>query len=388
VLADLNGDRLPDIYDVTYVTASDVFDRVCAHADGAPAMCMPFHFDSQADRLWLNEGDGGFRDATRDVFVVAPGGKGLGVAVWDAHGQGRLSLFVANDTTPNFFFDNVSSNEREFRLEDRAIASGLALNGYGKATGCMGVALGDLDDDGGVDLLITNFLAEPNTLYMHLADGTYVDQSRQRGLHEPSLGVLGFGTQFVDVDLDGRLELFVANGHIDDLRAQGRPYRMPAQVFQWTGSGFVEVDESELGEYFQQQWLGRAAARIDWNRDGLEDLVVGHLEDDAALLTNTSPNPGHALTLRLIGMRVDRDAIGTAIEARLGARTIRRQLTAGDGYQASNERCLVFGVGDTTRVDELTVRWASGTVQRFEHVEAGQAVVLVEGGAVLALPDH
>jgi hypothetical protein len=386
VIADLNGDALPDVYDVNYLTGPDVFERVCAHPDGAPAMCMPFHFDAQADRLWLNLGDGRFRDATPEVFTVAPEGKGLGVAVWDAHGEGRLSVLVANDTTPNFFFDNVSLNVSDFRLEDRAIASGLALNADGKATGCMGVALGDVDDDGGIDLLVTNFLAEPNTLYMHIADGMYADQSRQRGLYEPSLGVLGFGAQFLDADLDGRLELFVANGHIDHLRSQGRPYRMPAQLFHWNGRGFVQVDAAGLGDYFQQSWLARAAARLDWNRDGREDLVVGHLEDPSALLTNTTLAAGSRIAMCLVGTESERDAIGTIVTVRVDERTIVRQLTAGDGYQATNERRLVLGLGRDESIDELEVRWPSGVVQHFGELALYGDTVLVEGKTLLRLP--
>lgn len=377
VLADLNGDALPDIYDVNYVTAADVFDRVCAHPDGAPALCMPFHFDSQVDRLLLNDGAGRFHDATQAVFPLPPEGKGLGAAVWDAHGRGRLSLFVANDTTPNFFFE-AAGERASFRLEDRAIATGLALNADGKATGCMGVALADVDNDGGVDLLVTNFLAEPNTLYLHTAAGSYVDRTREMGLHEPSLNVLGFGTQLLDADLDGRLELFVANGHIDDLRFLGRPYRMPAQLFHWNGRRFVELDAADLGPYFQQQWLGRAAARLDWNRDGLEDLIVGHLDDDTALLTNTSTAAGRFLSLRLIGAHSARDAVGTRVAVRQGERTMSRQLTAGDGYQASNERRLVIGVGDAAQIDELIVRWPSGREHRLTGIAVSQPVILAE----------
>ncbi|MBW3540937.1 MAG: VCBS repeat-containing protein, partial [Planctomycetes bacterium] len=144
VLADLNGDGLPDIYDVNYVTGPDVFERICRHPDGRPGLCMPFRFDGQRDRLWVNEGNGRFREATDDVLSIQPDGKGLGAAVWDADGTGRLSLLVANDTTPNFFFVPEVGPDGRFRLEERGIATGLALNNEGKAEGCMGIALGDV----------------------------------------------------------------------------------------------------------------------------------------------------------------------------------------------------------------------------------------------------
>ncbi|MBW3543185.1 MAG: CRTAC1 family protein, partial [Planctomycetes bacterium] len=241
----------------------------------------------------------------------------------------------------------------------------------------------DVDDDGLFDVHVTNFLAESNTLYLGLGAGTFEDATRALGLERPTLDVLGFGTQFLDADLDGRLELFVSNGHVDDLRQDGKPYRMPPQLFRWNGRQFVEADARPLGPYFRGEWLGRPVARLDWNRDGRDDLVVGHLYDDSALLTNTTPDAGRFLSLRLFGVQSNRDAIGTTVEARFGERAIVRQLTAGDGYQASNERRLIFGIGTADRIDELTVRWPSGAIQRFANVAAPAELFLREGGQLL-----
>ena len=383
VMADLSGDGLPDIYAVSYVTAPDVYDRICRHDDGSPKLCMPYDFNGACDRFWLNAGDGRFIDATQSAFTTEPNGMGLGVAAWDADGSGRLSLLVANDTTPNFFFSRDSSGELPLRLRERGIEAGLALNGEGKATGCMGVALGDVDDDGRLDVFITNFYDESNTLYTNPVAGFYEDRTRAMGLHAPSVKVLGFGTQFLDADLDGRLELFVTNGHVDDLRRQGRPYRMPPQLFRPADRRFDEVAAGELGPYFESQWLGRAVARLDWNRDGRDDLIVGHLEDQSALLTNATPDAGRFLSLKLFGTRSNRDSIGTIVRARIGERTLVRQLTAGDGYQASNERRIIIGTGTAKSIDELVVSWPSGLVQRFQDVATSQEVCLVEGKALL-----
>ena len=386
VLADLNGDGLPDLYAVNYVTADDVFDRICRHPDGSPKICMPFDFDGQPDRLWLNDGDGGFTAATADFLSVSEGGKGLGVAVWDAHGDGRLSLLVANDTTPNFFFVREPGRDGRPRLRDQGIATGLALNADGKAKGSMGIALGDVNDDGLLDVHVTDFLGEANTFYFGLPAGAFEDRTRETGLHHSTLNDLGFGTQALDADLDGRLELFVANGHIDDFRKLGKPYRMPPRLFAWDGRRFVEVAASELGDYFRRQWLGRAVARIDWNRDGKDDLLVGHLYDESALLTNTTRESGRYLSIRLFGVQSNRDAIGTAVSARVGRRTIVRQLTAGDGYQASNERRLIIGAGSAAQVDELIVRWPSGTIQHFENIATSQELWLPEGRSLVSVP--
>jgi tetratricopeptide (TPR) repeat protein len=385
LMADLNRDGLPDLYAVNYVMADDVFDRVCRAADGAPRMCMPFDFDAQPDRLWLNDGNGRFTEATAAVLSPPPAGKGLGVAVWDAHGNGALSLLVANDTTPSFLYEWEPSPDGRPLLRDRAFEAGLAVNGDGKATGCMGIALGDVNDDGRLDVHITNFLAESNTLYLSAPDGGYDDRTREAGLRSATINVLGFGTQFLDADLDGRLELFNANGHIDDLRSTGRPYRMPPMLFRQTHAQFQRVSQAELGPYFEQEWLGRSAVRLDWNRDGREDLLVGHLGDQYALLTNTSPNAGQFLSLKLIGIQSNRDAIGTILKARMGDRTIVRQVTAGDGYQASNERRVIFGLGSALQVDELVVRWPSGTVQTLTGVAASRELWIREGQPPVAI---
>ncbi|MEK6262632.1 MAG: FG-GAP-like repeat-containing protein, partial [Planctomycetota bacterium] len=380
LMADLTGDGLPDIYDVNYAADEDAFDRVCRHSDGSPQACRPADFHGQADRLWQNLGDGRFREGATEVLGETPLGMGLGVAAWDADGAGRLSLFVANDSTPSFFFRPERSGENIGRMRECGIEAGLAFNGNGKATGCMGVAVGDIDDDGRMDLLITNFYAEPNTLFVNSTPGFFEDQTRRLGLEDPSLNMLGFGTQFLDADLDGRLELFVANGHVDDLRRFNRPYRMPPQLFRLDGQGrFFELPHKSLGGYFEQDWLGRAVARLDWNRDGRDDLIVGHLEDQSALLTNVTPDAGQFLSMKLFGTRSNRDAIGTIVWARIGERTLVRQLTAGDGYQASNERRIIIGTGGVTSIDELVVRWPSGLVQRFEDVITSQEVCLREG---------
>ncbi len=382
IMVDLTGDGLPDIYDVNYAADADTFDRICHHPDGSPTLCMPSDFHGQADRLWRNQGDGSFQEATAELLGEVPLGMGLGVAAWDADGQGRLSLFVANDTTPCFFFRPDMTDGKRGQLRDRAVESGVAFNGAGKATGSMGIAVGDVDDNGRMDLLITNFYAEPNTLFINTAPGYFEDQTRRFGLEAPSLNMLGFGTQFLDADLDGRLELFVSNGHVDDLSRFNRPYRMPPQLFGLDGNGrFADLPKNQLGPYFEQNWLGRTVARIDWNRDGRDDLAVGHLRDPVAILSNTTSAVGGHLSLRLFGVNSNRDAISTTVQARIGSRSIVRQLTAGDGYQCSNERQLVFGTGSAVQIDELIIRWPSGLVQRLADVAVPVEILLREGSA-------
>jgi hypothetical protein len=208
----------------------------------------------------------------------------------------------------------------------------------------------------------------------------FVDAAQAAGLREPGLKMLGFGTQFLDADLDGWLDLVVVNGHVDDETYRGIPYRMPAQFFRNTGGGrFVKLPAESLGPWFHEKHLGRGLARCDWNRDGREDFVVVHLDTPAALLTNQTPNTANFVALQLRGVRSNRDAIGAQVKLTSGDRTWVRQLSAGDGYQASNERQLLFGLGDRNVIDELTIEWPSGLEQRFAELPVNKQLLLIEG---------
>ncbi len=379
VMADLSGDGLPDIYDVNYVTADDVFDRVCQDESGHPQMCMPFDFAPQQDRLWINDGQGAFADATATYLSKAPLGKGLGIAVVHAEGTDRLALFVANDTTPNFLFVPEERKREGWWLRERGAAAGVAFNDDGKAEGSMGIAVGDVDQNGHVDLLVTNYLNESNTLYLAMPKSHFLDRTNALGIREPSMSKLGFGTQFIDVDADGQCELFVANGHIDDLTHKGRPYEMEPQLLRLKSKRFQELGSANLGDYFQHKWLGRAAVKWDWNRDGRMDLLVGNLRAPTALLTNVTQAMGNYLTLRLVGVQSNRDAIGTRVRATIKGQATHFELTAGDGYQASNERKLFVGMGTALDIDELRVFWPSGQETRLADVAANQELLIVEG---------
>lgn len=380
-IADLNGDSLPDIYAVNYLQGEGIFDRVCEHKDGARRMCAPFDFDGAQDQFYLNRGDGRFEDATEAAGFNVPHGKGLGVAVGDFDGTGRPSVVVANDLVPNFLFTSRQQRRGGAPLfEEQGLASGLALNASGQAEGCMGIAVDDMNGDGRLDLMITNFLGESNTLYVQSEEGLFRDATAEAGLVQPTLPLLGFGTQCLDGELDGIPDLVVTNGHVDDLRAYGQPYHMRPQYFRGVGSGrFVELAEETLGSFFGGEYLGRGMARLDWNRDGREDVAISHLDSPAALLTNTTTGAGHFLAVQLRGVQCDRDAIGTSVTVRAGASSRTRQLTAGDGYQASNQRQLVFGLGSSTRVEAVEIRWPGGPRQEFLDVPVDCELLFIEG---------
>ncbi len=377
VIADLNGDTFPDLYDVNYVQGTDVFDRICVDSDGQPAMCLPGDFEAAPDCLWINDGQGGFTDGTLRELASIPAGKGLGVMAFDAEGNGQLGLFVANDTTPNFWFQPSSQNSGRYQLSERGLASGLAFSGEGKAKGCMGVAASDVNDDGKIDLLVTNFLNESDTLYLNQGSGQFSDSSLASGLQEPSRRKLGFGTQFLDLDLDGHAELIVANGHIDDLSRRDVPFEMEAQLFTVRNGRFSLQPPTDARPYFREKRLGRSVVKLDWNGDGREDLLVGHLNSQYALLTNLTTS-GNQLSLRLVGTQSNRDAIGAAVEVDCGDRRLTAQLTAGDGYQASNQRHLIFGLGNQSRAQRIRIRWPSGQTQELANIDAGSELTIIE----------
>ena len=387
-IADLNGDGLPEIFDVNYLSGSDLFTRECVNAEGAPRPCFIQSFAAAVDRLHVSRGDGSFMSGDPDSGVEIEGGRGLGIVVADFDGSGFNSLFLANDASPNFYHSNqTASRGAPPRFRELAMPLGLAVNGAGEQEACMGVAAGDADNDGKVDLFVTNFQGESNTLYVQAPGGVYEDWTLMAGLHDASFDLLGFGTQFVDADLDGNLDLMVTNGHIVDGRSQGGDYRMPPQFFYNTGGGrFLAIPADAIGRFFRGRYLGRGMARLDWNRDGRDDLAVSHIGDPAALLTNTSPEVGGFLSIKLIGTQSGRDAVGARVVVRTADGETVHLVTAGDGFQCSNERRLTIGVGGVDQIGELRIEWPSGSEDSFFDLAVNQEWLVCEGRGLLSRP--
>ena len=389
-MADLNADGFPDIYVVNYLGGEDVFDRVCVNQRrDRKQTCRPTHFPAADDQLLLGRGDGRFVDVTATAGILQPEGRGMGIIAAVFDGRSPLGLFVANDGTANFHFVPVERSSMAASpnsgplFEDQARLTGTAFDDQGRAQACMGVAAGDVNGDTRLDLFVTNFEDETNTLYLQQPGGIFQDRTREYGLAAPSLKMLGFGTQCLDADLDGWLDLIVANGHVNDTGDAGSSYRMSPQFFRnAVGRRFVELTASQLGPYFAGTYLGRAVATWDWNRDGLSDVIITHLGAPAELLTNSTPTAGRWLSVRLVGTTSERDAIGARIDVHHEDRVLRRQLTAGDGYLAGNERRLTFGFG-ATRLDQIALQvvWPSGRVESISEVPLDRHVVIIEGTA-------
>lgn len=381
VIADFNGDAVPDIYEVNYLKDEQMFDRACPDARGVARICPPLVFGSEQDRFFLGLADGTFRECGRDAGIHVGDGKGLGIVAADFDDSGNLSLFVANDVVENFFFYNLTPFPgAPPQFADQALVRGLAFADDGQAQACMGVAVEDINFDGRLDLFVANFYMEPNCLYLQQADHSFVDVNRSANLRDASFQMLGFGAQFIDGELDGWPDLIVTNGHLTDESDLGVPYRMRPQYFRNRGNAlFDELQADMLGPFFEEKCLGRAIARVDWNRDGLEDLAITFLDRPVALLTNQTPRAGHFLAVQLRATRSARDAIGAKVTVNYGEHSRRRQLIAGDGYQNSCQRQLVFGLGAVPHVHQLEVVWPCGETQVWTDVPVDREWLIVQG---------
>jgi tetratricopeptide (TPR) repeat protein len=403
-MADLNGDGLPELFDVNYVEGSDLLSRTCHDAQGRPVVCRPTVFEAALDTVLVNQGEGRFESLQAEAGLDLPQGRGLGVVVADVSGDGLLDLFVANDMSANYLLINATPKVGGVPVfREEAFSRGAALDRSGLAQACMGIACGDINRDGAVDLFVTNFARESNTLYLSQTEGSqsegpplggaetggrqprglYLDETQPAGLRGPSFDPLGFGTQFLDADRDGWLDIVVANGHIDEFVDE--PFRMKAQFFRGQPEArFTELAPAQLGPLFDELRLARGLAVLDWNRDGRSDFVATDLERPVLLAENATDSGNYSLRLRLVGTNGARDAIGAKVRVTVTPGDERVcQLTAGDGYEASNERTLEIGTGSRDAVARIDIQWPSGKKSSFTEVSCQRHWTVVEGRAEL-----
>ncbi|WP_397569120.1 FG-GAP-like repeat-containing protein [Schlesneria sp. T3-172] len=383
-IADLNGDGLPEIFDVNYCEGQDFLTATCYDEFRRPVVCRPTMFNAALDTVAVNLGDGRFQELQAEAGLDLPLGMGLGLVIGDFNDDHRPDVFIANDMTANFLLINQTEQAGgALRFVDEAFLRGVALDANGLAQACMGIATWDVNRDGKLDLFITNFARESNTLYLSQAGDVYEDQTQRAGLRKPTFEPLGFGTQFIDADRDGRPELVVMNGHIDEFLNE--PFRMKAQIFHGLDDArFVEISDQVGGEFWRDERLARGLALIDWNRDGLTDFVATDLEKPVLLATNATENQCHSLCLKLIGTQSSRDAIGAKIRVVLqnGEERIA-QLTGGDGYESCSERVVSIGVSRDERVNKIEVQWPSGHKDVFENVAVAAKWLAIESRSTL-----
>ncbi len=373
-LADVTGDGLPDIFQLAYVDDPDFTRRPERNASGQViSSLLPAEFAPGADRLLASDGRGGHRPVAWD-----PGGANastsLGVVIADFNGEPGNEIFIGNDIRPNQFWtrDPVSGSWVEV-----ALPLGCAYGYTGGATASMGIAAGDFDNTGTLDLHITNYQDDAASLFL-AAGGVFRDRNVQFNLSSDSRAVLGFGTQSIDFDNDGRLDIVVTNGHVEDEAGSDAEFRQPPQLFRNMEGRFELADVTDESGYWSRRHLGRALARLDFNRDGRMDIAVTHLEAPSALLLNQTETDHGWLQLQLVGTRSERDAIGASVTVTTGERTTSHWVMAGDGYMCRNEAVLAIGLGEFDHIDEIAIRWPSGERQTIRDVRANRRLMILE----------
>jgi hypothetical protein len=369
---DYDRDGFPDLFVCRYVRYRlGESDRDCFARDGARMYCDPRRLPPDTCLLYHNESGRGFRDVSAATGVAAKPGKALGVAVCDVDGDGWPDLFVANDNEPNFLFHNVSG-AGERRFEEVGMEAGVALPDTGEPRAGMGIDLADVENDGRYAMLVSNFNGEGLALYQQDRPRSlaFTERAYAAGMGPVSLNLLGFGLVFFDYDNDGRLDAFVANGHIQpDVHRQSTEltYAERPLLFHNAGGGqFVEVGGA-LGGPFAREGVGRGAASGDFNNDGNLDLLVTNNGGPAALLRNdgAAPRDGekpHWLQIRLIGRPPNTGALGAQVTVRAGDLVQRRAVRTGSSYLSQSMTRLHFGLGSHARVDAVEVRWPDGAV--------------------------
>ncbi|MDR3634978.1 MAG: FG-GAP-like repeat-containing protein [Isosphaeraceae bacterium] len=371
--ADLDNDGDLDLYVCHYLSWDAEHPALCRRFAGTDSFqhCDPRRFPATADHLFRNDG-GRFVDVTAEAGIVDRDGRGLGVVAADVDGDGRTDLFVANDTTANYLFHNLGG----MKFEEAGLSAGVACNAHGGYQAGMGVAAGDWDGDGRIDLFVTNFYGESTTFYRNLAELAFSDETAAIGLAAPSRFLLGFGIALLDVNNDGRLDLATSNGHVNDYSPH-IPQAMPAQLLLNGGRGLTDVS-ARAGDPWRLPRLGRGLAAGDLDNDGRPDILVVSQNGPLAWMHNRTPG-GHFVVLQLEGKQSARDAIGARVTVVAGGRRQLGSRSGGGSYLSASDPRLHFGLGESTVVEAVEVRWPSGHLDRYQDLPADSGYLLREG---------
>ncbi|TWU47648.1 ASPIC and UnbV [Rubripirellula tenax] len=378
-IADLDQDGLADVVVLSYGDGLEQVSKTCGDG-GRSRACGPLNFSASPDRFLHNTGTGNLVDRTEAWGLPESPGRGLGVTIGAFDHDPGVDVFVANDQSPNHYWSWPENTELPFG--ESAVVRGLGSNHGSPYQGSMGIATGDFDRDGDFDFYVTNFDKECNTYHEQVNDGVWRDQTMAQKLYSPSLTMVGFGTEAVDLDNDGVLELVVSNGHVDAAYPEddSAPHAQPMQVFQRNSLGeFESIEQAIGGDYLSANHVGRALWTLDINRDGLTDFAVTHQTEPVALLVNRTEKPGNWIGLQLVGRQSSRDAIGSVVEVHSSDQRWIAALTSGDGYMCSNERILRVGLGDLIGECEVTVTWPDGQRQTYSHLKPNTDWLLIEG---------
>ena len=371
---DLDGDGFLDLFVTRYLDYAPEKNLFCGDVPtGRRDYCHPAFFPPTRALLYRNNGDGTFRDVSVSSGIAGLTGKGLGVVLTDVDEDGRLDIYVANDTTFNHLFRNLGG----MRFEDFSLPSGAALAVNGVVLSGMGVASGDLDGDGRLDLAVTNYEAELNSFYRGLGEGVFEDISASSGFGPPGYAFSGFGLNLLDIENDGDLDAFIANGHVlEKPTMQGVTYA--ERPFLMWNDGKGKFVERGCGEPFRKEYVGRGSAAADYDNDGDVDVAVSNNGGSLLLLRNDG-RPEEWVGVKLVGKRSNLQGIGARVILETAAGRQIREVAAGGSFLSSSDPRAHFGTGSSP-VRKLTIRWPSGIVQEVSEPKPGRYHEIVEPG--------
>ena len=381
---DYDGDGKLDLFVANYVQWTPETDIRCSLDGRTKSYCTPESYKGVSSKLFRNKGNGTFEDATRAASLYDPTSKSLGVTVVDINMDGWPDLVVANDTQPNKLY----VNQKNGTFREEGIRSGVAFSEEGMARGAMGIDWADYDASGAPSIAIGNFTGQMLGLYHNEGNGLFVDEAPRSSIGRATLLSLAFGLFFFDYDLDGRPDLFVANGHIEDQIEKIQPrvkYRQPPHLFHNAGNHRFEDMAAQVGSGLERPIVGRGAAYGDIDNDGALDILVTTNGGPAVLYRNQNSASNHALKIKTIGTKANRDGIGARVRVHTKDGAWQWQVVkTGSSYCSQSELPLTFGLGPAPVADSVEVYWPNGEKEVFSAVPADQFITLKEGAGISA----
>jgi hypothetical protein len=374
---DYNNDGLLDLFVVNYLDYSISTAHSC-QTDSIVDYCSPSEYRGTPNILYRNNGDGTFTDVSRKSHISQYVGKGMGVAFADYDDDGFTDIFVSNDTFPNFLLHNNGDGT----FTDVALVAGVAYNENGKTVAGMGTDFRDIDNDGRPDIFHAAMFGDTFPLYRNLGNGQFEDVTDTAGLAAMTTRFTAWGTGIFDFDNDGNKDIFVAGSAILDnsMEVNHRPYRLPNGLYRNLGNMVFKDVSAPAGASFSVPAAHRGAAFGDVNNDGKIDIVVTVLDGEPQLLMNRSPNHNHWIILKLVGVADNRDGLGTKVKITTASGVQYNEATTTVGYNSSSDKRVYFGLGSATVVDRIELAWPTGVKQVLTNVTADQILTIIESG--------
>jgi enediyne biosynthesis protein E4 len=378
---DYDNDGRLDLFVCQYVEFSKAKNLPCM-ADNKPGYCIPTLYHPMPSWLFHNNGDGTFTDVSKTSGIGKYMGKALGVVATDINNDGKMDLFVANDTSANFLFMNRGNG----KFEEIGTLAGVGYGESGRARSGMGADSVDFNQDGWMDLFVANIDHERYSLYQNNHDETFDDVAGPTGVGAATHLMSGWGLKFFDYDNDGNLDLLLANGNPDELIQIMRhdvTYREPLLLFHNDGKTLHDVS-AESGPIFARNLSARGLAIGDFDNDGAVDVLVSVNDAAPLLLRNTAAKGNHWLGIKLVGKTSNRDAVGTRITYQAGDLKRSRMKVGGGSYLSSHDPRMVLGIGKRTKMDWLEVKWPepSGKTEKFTELPIDRYITIIEGEGI------